>query len=99
MPSCPKFLDASCLIRAVKVLHEADTHYTRTADSDIGITRKVTIDLYGEKNGCDDDAETRRTFGTVINGIDKFRNQIGNDDLFEETDCHLLHTGKGIGGF
>jgi len=99
MPSRPEFLNASCAVRTVKVLHKADTHHSRAADGNIRITREVAIDLNGEQNGSDDDTEPRCRFGTVIDCIDKFRKQIGNDDLFEKADCHFLQTDERVVGF
>ena len=96
VPSCPEFLDGSCSVGAVKVLHEANAHDSRATDGDIRITGEVAIDLYGEENGSDDDTKTGGFRRIVINGVDEFRDQIGNDDLFEETDRHFLQADEGV---
>ena len=99
MPSCPEFLDASRLIRSVEVLHKTNAHDSRATDGDIRITGEVAIDLNGEKNGSDDNAKARCRFGAVIDRIDKFSDQIGNDDLFEKADRHFLQADESVIGF
>ena len=96
VPSRPEFLDGSCSVGAVEVLHEANAHDSRATDGDIRVAGEVAIDLYGEENGSDDNAETGGFRGVVIDRIDEFRDQIGNDDLFKEADRHLLQADEGV---
>ena len=48
MPTAPEFLDGARHIGHIEVLHQADAHDTGAADGDVGVTREVTVDLYGE---------------------------------------------------
>ena len=45
MPTAPEFGRALCLVRTVEVLWQAEAHQKRNANSDVGVTREVRIDL------------------------------------------------------
>lgn len=83
MPSVPEFLYRLRRIRAVKVFHKAYAHDARTADGDIRIAGKVTVNLYGKEHGRNDNAEARCAFGRVEHGVHISGDKVGNDYLFE----------------
>ena len=71
MPTTPEFRGALCLVRAVEVLRQAESHEEGNADSDVRISREVGIDLQrvGEKrNQVFDASEQERR---IENAIDK----------------------------
>ena len=98
MPSVPEFLYRARRIRAIEILHKADTHYPRTAYGDIGISREITVYLNSEKHRRYDYAYRRGFSDIVINRVDITRQNIGDSYLLKEADSHFLHTEKGIFG-
>ena len=90
VPARPELLYRCCGVWVIEVLHQAYSHYARTADCDISVTRKVAVYLHCEKTGCNRYRQCRSVLGGVIHRVDVNRDKIGNANLLEEADYHVL---------
>jgi|ERR1039458_10150928 hypothetical protein len=92
MPAFPKLRDGFCEIRAVKVVHQAKAHDLGGTDSDVGVTRKIAVNLKGKEHGGDDQGESSKAVGIVIHRVDGDGEAISNDNFFEQTPDHQFQT-------
>ncbi len=90
MPALPEFRNIFGKIGALKIIHEVIPHHLGCADSDIGISGKVTIDLESKKVGCHDQRNTCVILGAVINTINQHGEAVRNNHFFKETPEHEL---------
>ena len=86
MPTTPEFRRALCLVGAVEVLRQAESHEEGDADSDVRIAREVGIDLQrvGEKrNQVFYAREEERRIKNAVNKV--CREVVAQNDLLGKT--------------
>ena len=98
MPPAPELLYRGRKIRVVKVLHELYSHYTGAPGRNIRIPREVAIYLHGEQQRRNRDGKAARATRTVINRADISREQVGDADLLEKSEEHVLCPADGVRG-
>ena len=80
----------------IEVFHKTDAHHTCASDSNIGISRKIAVDLQSKKDGGNNYRKRRCAIGIIVNGIDRTGKQIGNTDLLKEAEEHKFSTERGV---
>ena len=95
VPATPELGDVAAEVRHVEVAHQLDTEKLRRPDGDVGVARKITINLEGEEDG----GEQKRasTLGLVggENLVHIHRAIVGHHDLLEQAPKNLPHPVNG----
>ena len=76
----------------LKVVHQAKAHDLGGTDSDVGVTRKITVNLKGKEDGGNDQGKSSKAVGIVILRVDSDGEAISNDNFFEQTPDHQFQT-------
>lgn len=90
MPSAPKFPHAARKIGTGEIFHQSKSQNLRRTHRNIGISRKIAVDLYPKQNGGKDQGHPRLTRQIVIDRIDEIRQIVRDHNLFKEPDPDLL---------
>ena len=85
MPSVPEIPYARRKVRSIEILTELKAHHPCSTYSNVGIARKVAIDLHGKKNRCKKDSKTSvlEIVIRIVNGIDQDRRTVCDNHLHE----------------
>src|SRR5205085_1217613 len=51
VPSAPEFRDTASMVGGIKILHQFKAHQASRADGNVRVSREITVDLVGKKNG------------------------------------------------
>ena len=92
MPAPPEVRYGHSEIRALKVLHQLKAHDLRRADGDIGIARKVTVNLKREENRRNQHSRAFVVIAVIEHLIDQNRGAVSNDNFEEEAPHHPKQT-------
>ena len=90
MPTPPELGNRHRKIGCVEVLHEPESHDLCTAKGDVGIARKVVVDLKSEEQGAQGQGQTACFRGGIEQPVDHGRKTVGYDYLFEHAHGHEL---------
>ena len=95
MPAAPKLRDGAGLVGMLEVLQEAEAKEMTQADSHVGITREVEIDL----EGIGQHAQPRHSGRGLGHGGDllpQCAHLVGDQHLLGKTHHEALHTAAGL---
>lgn len=91
MPPAPELGNVATEVGHVEVAHQLDAEQFRRSDGDIGVTRKVAVNLAGEKDGCEEQGASRLFRVGRKHLVDIHRAVVGHHDLLEQAPKYLLH--------
>lgn len=85
MPTPPELRYVATEIRYVEVAHQSDTEQLGGAYGNVGVARKVAVNLYGEQHGCEKKCTAR--IGGIISkhGIHIRGAVVRHHNLFEQS--------------
>ena len=90
VPARPELLDGGCRLGVIEVFHKTNAHNSRAADGNIGVAGEVAINLHGKEEGRNYDTGCGGACHLVINRIYVKRDNVGDANLLEEADKHML---------
>ena len=97
MPSSPKLRNGVGQIGAIKILGQVYTEQSGNPQGDIRVGREVEIDLQCIQVSCNNERKPCIGLDIVIDGIDKYRQSVGNHQFLKkplfnlpETMAHIL---------
>ena len=88
MPPPPEFRYGFGKIRAVKILHQTKSHDLRSPYRNQGISRKITVYLYGKQDARQQIICPLIITRAAIDRIHQDPNAVGNDNLLEISPEH-----------
>lgn len=92
VPASPKLADRGGTIGVVEVDHHAEPEDTSAAQGDIGVSRKVTVDLIGKEDGGEGELQAIVVLRGAVDVIDVQRETIRDHQLLEEAPAHLFQS-------
>jgi len=90
MPTMPEFRYGGGLIRPIEIVPEAKTQHLGGAYGNIGISGEVAVYLEGKEQGRQDQRQPGVAPRVPIDGRNKDREAVRNDDLLEYAPHHQL---------
>lgn len=91
MPTPPKLGDATAEVWQVEVAHQSNSEQLGSTDGDVGIARKVSVDLEGEEDGGQQQRASRMVRIVREHLVGIHRTVVGHHHLLEEAPKDLAH--------
>src|SRR6185437_11780125 len=88
VPSAPELGHRSRGIRAIEVGHEPNAQHSGGSYRDVGVTRKVAIDLDCKSISCNHEPGTTPRLRMAVDRIDDHRDSVCNNHFFEHAPEH-----------
>lgn len=83
MPTTPEFRGAECLVRAVEVLRQTESHKEGNANRDIRIAGEVCVDLQGVGEKCNEVLKASKQERRIENAVHEVCGEVvAQDDFF-----------------
>ncbi len=79
MPSLPEFFYAAGKIGGIEIVQQMDSHHQRRSPCNGGISMKITVNLYREKQQGDHDVKSGPGGGVSQHGIDQNSRSVCDD--------------------
>jgi len=97
VPAPPEFGDGAREIGPVEILLQIKAEGSRHPDGDVGIARKIAVDLEGKKERSHQIGRPAVGVGVVKDGVDIDGQPVGHDQFFEKTPEHQPQAGGDAG--